>query len=313
MIFGQKNMLKKAIRSKRLWAIFLMLTLTCVLFLFGRLTEQQAGVGFAQQLGSGLSLNSGLGAVVTPDAESVASFIYRRSGTALSNTVKARLASLELQVQQGNRRKIDYIPFSKILTQILLENVDAYSDGDIDYIANHMRSAPYWDTSNDTVTMLRETGGVMLPPNEFSKHTKEFRDQSTAEAMVWRGSSQNRITQEVRDRLQYYSQLNGWAVSLTSGITPSEAILVAYSIVSDDPLVGSDADLRQSMISVHNALSQSHQNDLDFTQRKVSSEAALQVQPPYGTTGYLFCSPLNYFFNENTLLRLLQRIEEETA
>ena len=308
------NKLSKFIQSRRMLIVLCLFAVVASFILIMRSAQQGARVAYARPVIDARQLEDGLGAVSLSDVESVASFIQRRSGTALSGAAKSRLSSLQSQVQSGTRRKLTVSDFSRILTEVLLEDVEALSDADIAYIANSMRTVPAWDAPNDVVIMLRETGGIILPPNEFAPYAKAFRDESTAEAIAWRNSSADRLQQEIKTRLQWYGEvLPSWQGALTSGTTPSQAILVAYSIVSDDPMVGSDADLRQTMQNVHNFLSQEYASKPSFAQLQAASQVALQTQPPYGTTGYLFSSPLNFFFDEATLLRLLQRIEEVTV
>lgn len=308
------NKLSKLTQFQRILAVLCLLVVVASFILIMRPGQQGARIAYARPATDSGQLEYGLGAVSLSDVESVASFIQRRSGTALSGTVKSRLLSLQTQVQSGTRRKLTVSDFSRILTEVLLEDVEGLSDTDIAYIANSMRTVPAWDAPSDIVTMLRETGGIVLPPNEFVSYAKAFRDESTAEAIAWRNSSADRLQQEVKTRLQWYGEvLPSWQGAITSGVTPSQAILVAYSVVSDDPMLGSDADLRQTMQNVHNFLSQEYASKPSFVQLQAASQAALQTQSPYGTTGYLFSSPLKFFFDETTLSRLLQRMEEVTV
>ena len=305
--------LSNLIRSKVVLFVLCLLVIVAALILI-RPGQQGARVAFARPMTDSGQLENGLGTVTLSDVESVASFIQRRSGTSISGSVKSRLSSLQSQVQNGTRRKLTVSDFSRVLTEVLLEDVEALTDADIAYIANSMRTVPVWDAPSDVVTMLRETGGIVLPPNEFVPYAKAFRDESTAEAIVWRNSSTDRMQQEVKTRLQWYGEvLPSWQGAITSGVTPSQAILVAYSIVSDDPMVGSDADLRQTMQNVHNFLSQEYASKPSFAELQAASQSALQTRPPYGTTGYLFSSPLIFFFDEATVSRLLQRIDEVTV
>jgi hypothetical protein len=241
----------------------------------------------------------------------VASFIYSRSGTALSKTVKETLDTLESVVRNEGGRKLTSIEFGQILTETLLKDVDALSDSDISYIAQNMRTVPIWDNPSDVVTILRETGGVILSPQEFNLQAKAFRDQSTDDSRQWRAASRSYIQQEVEKRLREYSAiLPAWINTLNEGLTPTQAILVAYSVVSDDPMAGSTVDLVNAMTQVHNFCVGNYQTRPSYNELKAKSEVALQKQTAYGTTGYLFSSPLNFFFDENTLIRLLKQMEE---
>jgi hypothetical protein len=87
------------------------------------------------------------------------------------------------------------------------------------------------------------------------------------------------------------------------GITPLQATLIAYSLVSDDGLSDGDASLEKRM-------------------SKFQSAASRVLEQPYpgpaghrafGVNGYLFSSPLDLMFDERVVNRLLDRIEERSA
>ena len=85
-----------------------------------------------------------------------------------------------------------------------------------------------------------------------------------------------------------------------AGFTPLQAFLFAYSLVSDDGLDYGQANLRKSMQAKQKywakELGQPFPSPADFH--------------AYGVNGYLFSSPLNLFFDEQNVNRLLDRIEK---
>jgi hypothetical protein len=85
-----------------------------------------------------------------------------------------------------------------------------------------------------------------------------------------------------------------------AGFTPLQAFLFAYSLVSDDRLDYGQANLRKSMES---------------KQKYWAKELGRPFPSPdgrhaYGVNGYVFSSPLDLFFDEQNVNRLLDRIEK---
>ena len=85
-----------------------------------------------------------------------------------------------------------------------------------------------------------------------------------------------------------------------AGFTPLQAFLAAYSLVSDDRLDYSQANLRR-----HMELSQQ-----DWTRRLGRPYPSPEGRRAYGVNGYVFSSPLDIFFDEQTVNRLLDRVEK---
>jgi hypothetical protein len=85
-----------------------------------------------------------------------------------------------------------------------------------------------------------------------------------------------------------------------AGFTPLQAFLVAYSMVSDDPLTYSQPRLRRSM-----ELEQKH-----WTEKLGQPYPSPEGHRAYGVNGYLFSSPLDLFFDGQAVNRLLDGFEK---
>ena len=82
-----------------------------------------------------------------------------------------------------------------------------------------------------------------------------------------------------------------------NGMTPLQAMLIVYSLVSDDPLVHSDETLRAQMTAVRAAAPK-----LDDGQPLVHA---------YGSHGYRYATALDVLLDEKTLDGIVNRFESQ--
>lgn len=85
-----------------------------------------------------------------------------------------------------------------------------------------------------------------------------------------------------------------------AGLTPLQAFLFAYSLVSNDALDYSQANLRKYMEA----------DQKDKTKTFGQPYPSPEGHRAYGVNGYRFSSPLDLFFDEPTVNRLLDRVEK---
>lgn len=85
-------------------------------------------------------------------------------------------------------------------------------------------------------------------------------------------------------------------------LTPVQATLLAYSVISDDYLLDSEANLRKYMKQVR-----------EFRAKRAPGFPGPAGHFAYGSNGYLHSAPLDIFMDEQTTHRMLRLVEERSA
>lgn len=251
---------------------------------------------------------------------SVTTFVETRSGVSLSEVTKARLAVLEANVQSGNGRRLTLETFSAALSATLLERFSSLSDEEIAQMDKTLRgfSAPDMPENYDGAFKLPQGFvSIGIPPKENIARLKVMRDQLNTPARDVCGDIfREKVLYYVRGKAQNLAAAvpeqfgNLWDAAndregsdAAAGFTPLQAFLFAYSLVSDDGLDYGQANLRKSMEAKQKYWAKK------LGQPFPNSDG----QHAYGVNGYLFSSPLDLFFDEQSVNRLLDRIEKAGA
>jgi hypothetical protein len=251
---------------------------------------------------------------------SVASFIDRRSGVKLSEATRNRLAAMEERVQAGTARRITVSELSAAMNATVLERLSALSDQDIAHVDDVLRGFNAPDIPKNFSRDFHLPGGVVFIGTHSEKtqeRLKAVRDQlGTPIGDVFTGMARKFVTERIEERAHYLSEaipeqfgslwdtVNDREVGEPAGgIDPLQAVLIAYSVVSDDSLSDGETHLGQRM--------ESHRkNATELIGKPYPAPAGHHA---YGVNGYLFSSPLDVVFDEQTVNRLLNRIEERSA
>jgi hypothetical protein len=155
---------------------------------------------------------------------------------------------------------------------------------------------------------------IGIPPEKNIARLKVMRDQLNTPARdVWASMFRDKVLYNVRGKAQSLAEAvpeqfgNLWdavggreSSAADAGFTPLQAFLFAYSLVSDDRLDYGQVNLRKSM---------------EAKQKYRAKELGQPFPSPdghhaYGVNGYLFSSPLNLFFDDQNVNRLVDRIEK---
>jgi len=247
-----------------------------------------------------IQLRSGLGKEVPLDkvknsghikhaVESAAKFIENRSGLVISENVKNRLVALEQSTLAQQSRRVSTDDLVEILTATTVDRLASLSDKEID------EAAIIFSDDNGEIT-LRASGKGHLDSTEF----KSMRNLSRQGDEIVKGFIRAAVQGEVKDRVDLYSEaLPGhFGRAKQIGVTPLQAVLIAYSVVSDDFMGHSQTTLNATQ-------------DLLYAKMKNQGhKAGRKPAKAYGSNGYLFATPLDLVLNEATMNRLLDRIVE---
>lgn len=248
---------------------------------------------------------------------SMASFIARRSGVNLTESTQERLAALEQKVEIGDERRLSVGELSGVINATVLERLSTFSDQDLAHIDDTLRGFNAPDFPQNIDRDFKLPGGIVFLGTSREKtigRLRTVRDQlSTPAGEVFSGMARGVIRGRVQSLAQHLSEAvpeqfgNMWDVAndrenttAAGGITPLQAVLVAYALASDDYLSDSQDSLRSRM--------KAHQKSL--TKASGRQYPAPEGHYAYGVNGYIFSSPLDLVFDERTVNRLLDHIEE---
>lgn len=287
------------------------LTIACALLLGASIWRSQVlQVGHASQQDQPNQLlldqvRRGLGSQVrladtksSPDqvrsaVESVDSFIVGRSGLAMSAETKDRLTAIEHGTLSGISPRLSITQLAEALTDTALERAATFSDPEIDYAA---RVLSYGRCESCDRVHLRANGLGAMSTSDFIGFAKKSREQVRSNGSDVR----NMLLPAVGEELTARSRIFGKAVpeqfgsAVDEGVTPLQAVLLAYSVVTDDLLAGSQSDLQETI---------SRMPRRGATKDKVAERA-------FGAYGRIYSMPAGLVFNRTTMSSFLTRLEE---
>lgn len=223
---------------------------------------------------------------------STADFIYWRSGLRISDKTRKKLAAAESNVLKGN---VGYITIEALvdnLTAIAVERLATITDEEI-------RAAA--DASSDEYgQILSRADGRWgaLTKKELIKQAKSGREWSQKGDFALRTSLRSMIEEEVSDRVTKLSAAlpEQFGQASLQGVTPIQALLIAYSVAADDPLTDSRSDIEQILI----------QKRMDSGQTREQKRAQKNVSGrPYGPHGLLHPSAPQLFLNKAAVAKFL--------
>ncbi|MDX6498415.1 MAG: hypothetical protein QOG23_1675 [Blastocatellia bacterium] len=247
-------------------------------------------------------------ASVRASVESLARFMRERAGVDLSNHSKDRLAELESQTLDGTGRRITSDELGRIIATTAVERISELSDDQIDRATETLRGfddpeLPDSFRRGRTMVQLRASVSGNLTPEEFRGQVKAIRDTNRVmRGLILAGGSRAAADLVERRRRFLGDALPDQFGSATAGFTPVQALLVTYSAVSDDYLTHSGANLRKRLKSIHDGMER-------ITGQRYPSHEGRRA---YGPNGYIFSTPLDTVFDDQTINRLFDHIQERS-
>ena len=222
-------------------------------------------------------------------------FIYWRSGLRMSDETKKRLAKAESDVLKGKAKRITLDELTDNLTTAVGDRLANLTDEEIQQVAD--ASA---DESGEIRPRADGKWGV-LSKKELIEQAKSGRGLSQQGDSELRAGLRTAIEEEVNDRaIKLGAALpEQFGQASAQGVTPTQALLIAYSVTTDDPLADSRGDIEQMII----------QKRMDARQTREEKKALKNVSGrPYGQRGLIHPSAPNFFFKAG-VDKLLNRSE----
>jgi hypothetical protein len=232
---------------------------------------------------------------VTASVESVAGFIYRRSGMKMSDETKNRVSRDESEALSGKPLRIGITELADVCTAMVISRLAKLSDQEIELTANSL-------VDTQDAVLLRASGkwGMFLKA-DFIEQLKQARKLSRDEAQSLRATVSALVKSEFENRAAYLSQAlpQQFANLEADGVTPLQALLIIYSVAADDPLTDSQDDLTRQVI----------QRRMNARQSRPTKGQMSGANKPYGAQGLIFASPLGLLLDQTLVSAVLNQIE----
>jgi hypothetical protein len=248
---------------------------------------------------------------VRASVESATQFMRKRSGVDLRGQTKTRLADMESSASAGMSRRITPDELSEIIATTTLERLSTASDEEINRAAETLKGFDAPDLPDSfrrgraNVRLRANRWGVDPTPEQFVSQVEAIRDADpTIKSAILKPMATRAASSEIQRRAKYLSEsVPEQFGSATTGLTPLQAILIAYSTLSDDPLTDSNSNLRKRM---------------EYIQGIVTKQTGQPYPSPaghlaYGPNGYIYSTPLDIIFDEQTVNLLLDHIAERSG
>jgi len=226
---------------------------------------------------------------------SAADFIYWRSGLEMSAETKKKLAHAESDVLTGASQRISVSELTDNMTTVVVERLATLTDDEIRWVA---------EVSSDANGQMRSRAdgkwGV-LNKKQLMQQAKAGREWSQRGDFALRDALHSMLEGEVNDRVSTLSAAlpEQFGQAGDEGLTPTQALLIAYSIATDDQLTDSRSDIQQAVV----------QQRIDTGETREKRKKQKVSGRPYGPNGFLHPSAPQLFFNKASVDKLLNLSE----
>jgi hypothetical protein len=227
---------------------------------------------------------------------SAADFIHRRSGLTLSDDFKKRLAKTERDVLNGKSGYISLSELSDDMTTAVVDRLATLTDKEIDDATEASTDA------NGEIRSRASAKWGVLSKKDLIQQAQAGREWSRRGDAGLQVGLRSMIEGEVNDRVstlganlpEQFGNVN------SKGLTPTQALVIAYSVAADDPLTNSHSDLAQMLKEQRMAAG--------LTREQWKAQKNNSVRP-YGPRGWLHPSAAQLFFTRNSVNKMLNLSE----
>lgn len=254
--------------------------------------------------------------VVRSSVNSVDNFIFKRSGVRLSGATKTRLAEMEELTLSGSTRRLSISELDQVLTDTAFERLGRLTDEEVLHVDDTLRGFKAPDLPKRYTRRAINLPGqsVLISSERFMDQLKAMRDQTnTPLGEVLKAATHREVQKNVHRQVRDLSEavpekfIGAWDTPNDregdTGVTPLQAVLIAYSVASSDLLIDSEANLTKRMKG----------NQVGLTRINGEKYPSPEGHLAYGVNGYITSTPLDLVFDEQTINRLLDHIQERSA
>lgn len=235
-------------------------------------------------------------AQIAEAVDSTADFMYRRAGVRMSDETKKQLVEAETNVLAGRTKYITIEELTDNLTAGVVDRLGTITDEEIRWVTEV-------STDENGQISSRATGkwGV-LTTKDLIQQAKAGREWSRRGDSTLQSALRSMIEGEVNDRISMLGAAlpNQFGQADAKGITPTQAVLIAYSVAADDQLTDSQSDIDQMLM----------QKRIDSGQTREQKKAQKHITGrPYGPHGFLHPSAPQLFLNRAAIDKILNPSE----
>ncbi len=223
---------------------------------------------------------------------SAADFIHGRSGLKLSDDLKNRLAKAERDVLNGKSGYISVSELTDDMTSSVVDRLATLTDKEIDEATEASTDA------NGEIRSRANAKWGVLTKKALVQQAQAAREWSRRGDAALQVGLRSMIEGEVNDRVSTLStNLPEQFGNVNSkGLTPTQALVIAYSVAADDPLTNSRAELAEMLKQQRMAAGVTREQ-----WQAQKNNSAL----PYGPHGWLHPSAAQLFFTRNSVNKML--------
>lgn len=250
---------------------------------------------------------------VSTAVDSMTTFMETRSGLRISPLVKQQLVNAEIATLRGEHSLIGFDKLVDSMTDGGLEQISKLTDAEVEKMVTTAQGfdalglpAKIKASRNSSNSMIAIKPGyyVFMARTEAVSQVKELR--SPRIQFFAKSSIRSMVEQELKRTLVDLAtavpeQFGGnWDLNQNKpakGLTPSQCMLVSYSLVSGDFLARNTATLQTQMRRLHIA-----------GIKKYGDYPSPIGYSPFGNNGYLHSSPTDELFNEQAQITLLNNL-----
>jgi len=223
---------------------------------------------------------------------SAADFIQWRSGLKLTDAFKKRLAKAESDVLNGKSPYINVNELTDDMTAAIVDRLATLTDEEIE------KAAEVSSDAHGEVRSRADAKWGVMSKEALIQQAKAGREWSRHGDVGLQTGLRPMIEGEVNNRVSTLSALlpEQFGNAYSQGVTPTQALLIAYSVAADDPLTNSRGDIAQMLM----------QKRMDERQTREQRKAQKNVSGrPYGPNGLLHPSAPDLFFTKSAVDKLL--------
>lgn len=227
---------------------------------------------------------------------SAAEFIHSRSGLKMSDEMKKKLAKAESDVLSGKSRYITVSELTDDMTTVVIDRLATLTDKEI------LDATEASSDANGEIRSRADAKWGVMSKSELIQQAKVGREWSQRGDVGLQTGLRSMIEAEVNDRVSMLSTLlpEQFGNANSQGVTPTQALLIAYSVAADDPLTNSRSDIAEML----------KQKRMDERQTREERKAQKNISGrPYGPHGLLHPSAPQLFFTRNSVNQLLNLSE----
>jgi len=223
---------------------------------------------------------------------SAADFIYWRSGLKMSDEMKRKLAKAEADVLNGKSRFISVGELTDDMTTAVVDRLATLTDEEIDDAADASADP------NDEIRSRANAKWGVMSKDDLVQQAQAGREWSRRGDTGLHTGLRSMIEGEVYDRVSTLSTHlpEQFGKANSQGLTPTQALLIAYSVAADDPLTNSRSDIAEML----------KQKRIGERQTREQWKRQTKISPlPYGPRGWRHPSAPQLFFTNRSVNKLL--------